>query len=350
MISVIVPVYNQEQYLQKSIESLLDQSYKDFEVVAVNDGSTDTSRSLLEDFAQEDRRIKIINKDNGGLIDAIAVGIDNSFGNLIAFMDPDDYVGPNYLQNLADYIDEDIDIVAAGMYSTEMSENETLNRVIVLAKDKDYSCAEIVDEFFWSKEKARIIYPVFQSRCGKLYRRSVLTKIVDEYRNHKEAVIGEDTLFNYLVLNYAKTIRAKRKPVEYYYCLRREASMTRSANFEKSYEKSRNTFNAFVDLVRNHTKNYDQPYALYYQQIQGIMYQASYHENDYRKLQKIIRHDETYALAYENIIRCAKGPAKANMIRKRINELYLPVEMALAFRKLRSALGKLKAKIGGFIN
>lgn len=350
MISVVVPIYNQEQYLKKSIESLLRQSYTDFEIVAVNDGSTDKSIDILEDFAQKYSQIRVVNKVNGGLIDAIAEGINNSVGEFVAFMDPDDYIGENYLQELLDIMSDDIDIVTAGMYSSEISENETINRKIVLTSDKDYICKEIVDDFFWSKEKARMIYPIFQSRCGKLYRKSVLTKIVDEYRKHKEAVIGEDTLFNYLALNYAKTIRARRKPVEYYYCLRKDSSMTRSVNFKKNYEKCRDTFNAFLNMVKSHTNNYNQPYELYYQQIQGIMYQASYYENDYRRLQKIIRHDGNYVSAYKCIIHNAKGLAKTNMVRKIINELYLPVEMALAVRKFRSVLGKLRVKIGGIIH
>ena len=126
--------------------------------------------------------------------------------------------------------------------------------------------------------------------------------------------------------------------------------MTRSVDYKKSYEKSKNTFNAFLDIVKGHTNNYDQPYALYYQQIQGIMYQASFLENDYRMLQKCIRHDENYSSAYKSIIGNAKGLAKVNMARKRINELYIPAEIALAFRKFRNELGKLRVKIGGMIH
>lgn len=349
-ISIVVPIYNQEKYLDKSISSILNQTYSNIEIVAVNDGSTDRSTHILREFAEKYNRLKIVNKENGGLIDAVAEGIRHSDGNFIAFMDPDDYVGENYLQALYELMSDDIDIVSAGMYSYEIGESDTIGREVYLDADTDYNCIDIKDSFFWNKAKACNVNLIFQSRCSKLYRKKILDGIVDEYQSHKEAVIGEDTLFNFLALCKSNTIRTRRNPVEYYYCLRQGASMTRDTDFEKSYLKCRNTLVAFRDIVNRYSNNSEQIFSLYYLQIQGIMYQASYYCAEYRKMQKIIRGDKDYALAYKTIIGNSQSMAKIGMIRKMINELYLPVALALGARKLRNILGKIRKKIGDFIH
>ena len=100
LISVVIPVYNVEQYLPKCIESIMNQTYKNLEIILVNDGSTDGSQKICEEYKSIDNRIKIINKENGGLSDARNVGIDNSSGNYITFIDSDDYIDDDYVYTL----------------------------------------------------------------------------------------------------------------------------------------------------------------------------------------------------------------------------------------------------------
>lgn len=116
MVSVVVPVYNQEAYLDKSIPSILEQKYKDIEVVLVNDGSTDNSAAILNKYGEKDARVKIISKENGGLVSASIAGVRNSSGDYICFLDPDDYYGPNYISNFVSEINDDVDLIAAGFY------------------------------------------------------------------------------------------------------------------------------------------------------------------------------------------------------------------------------------------
>ena len=100
MISVIVPIYNVEKYLEKCIESILAQTYTDYELILVNDGSTDGCYEICQKFSKRDVRIKLINKPNGGLSSARNVGIDNSKGDYITFVDSDDYISKYMLQEL----------------------------------------------------------------------------------------------------------------------------------------------------------------------------------------------------------------------------------------------------------
>ena len=91
-ISVIVPVYNVEQYLERCVDSIINQTYKNLEIILVNDGSTDNSGQLCDKLAKKDNRIRVIHKENGGLSDARNVGIDEAKSDLIGFIDSDDYI------------------------------------------------------------------------------------------------------------------------------------------------------------------------------------------------------------------------------------------------------------------
>ncbi len=111
LISVIVPVYNVEQYLEKCVKSILKQDYINFELFLVDDGATDSSGEMCNQFAGEDTRIKVIHKQNGGLSDARNVAIDQMKGEYVVFIDSDDYVENNYLSILYGLIKEyDVEI------------------------------------------------------------------------------------------------------------------------------------------------------------------------------------------------------------------------------------------------
>lgn len=91
LISIIVPVYNVESFISECINSVLIQSYKNFELILVNDGSTDNSPAICEQYASKDKRIKVIHKANGGLSDARNWGLKSSSGEYVVFLDSDDY-------------------------------------------------------------------------------------------------------------------------------------------------------------------------------------------------------------------------------------------------------------------
>lgn len=103
-ISVIIPVYNVEDYLAQCIESVLMQSYNNLEVLLINDGSTDNSKVICENYAQKYRCIKLINKENGGLSDARNVRILNATGDYLIFIDSDDYWAEDFLYDLVEIL------------------------------------------------------------------------------------------------------------------------------------------------------------------------------------------------------------------------------------------------------
>lgn len=115
LITVIVPVYKVEPYLRKCIESILSQTYANLEIILVDDGSPDSCGLICDEYADKDRRITVIHKENGGLSDARNAGLAAMHGKFVAFVDSDDYVSPEYIGSLyAALIQNDADIAACG--------------------------------------------------------------------------------------------------------------------------------------------------------------------------------------------------------------------------------------------
>lgn len=135
LISIIIPVYNVNQYLVKCLESIVNQTYTNLQIVLVDDGSTDSSGRICDDYAKQDSRIKVIHKINGGLSDARNTGINIANGDYITFVDSDDYVCNEYIETLFNLLkDYDADVaigsfqyVNSNQYSNNQEENNESN-------------------------------------------------------------------------------------------------------------------------------------------------------------------------------------------------------------------------------
>ena len=104
LISVIVPVYNKEIYLEECVDSVRAQTYENIEILLVNDGSTDGSKALCESYERKDKRIRVLSKENGGLMSAWIHGLKEAKGEYICFVDSDDWIDPDMLEKLAEGI------------------------------------------------------------------------------------------------------------------------------------------------------------------------------------------------------------------------------------------------------
>ncbi len=199
-VSIIVPCYNVENYLEDCISSLLNQTFKDIEIICVNDGSKDSTPMLLENFSQQDKRIKIINKENGGLSSARNSGIQNASGNFITFIDSDDWVDNNYIEKLySAIIKNDCAIAVSGMIRKRPnSEKYRLH----FSEEKVYeNLQDIVDI-------CRI--PACCYACGKLFKKSLI-----ENSPFKLGMYFEDVLWIPNILKAAKKLVTV--PDTYYY-------------------------------------------------------------------------------------------------------------------------------------
>lgn len=119
MISIIVPVYNAEQYLHRCIDSILAQSYTHFELLLIDDGSKDASGAICDEYAARDCRVRVFHKENGGVSSARNLGLDNAQGEYITFCDADDYVGPDWLAAYSEAIANNVDLAIQGYYAID---------------------------------------------------------------------------------------------------------------------------------------------------------------------------------------------------------------------------------------
>ena len=114
LLTIIIPVYNTAPYLPDCLTSILGQTFSDFELLLINDGSTDGSGTICDEYAKKDNRIRVFHKGNGGVSSARNLGLDNARGEWIYFVDSDDELLPGGLQTLVDGICDDVDIVGGG--------------------------------------------------------------------------------------------------------------------------------------------------------------------------------------------------------------------------------------------
>lgn len=202
MVSIVVPIYNKEKELKKCINSLINQTYKDLEIILVNDGSKDSSRIICEKFFKQDSRIKLINKENQGVELARMTGIENSTGEYITFVDSDDWIPNNAIENLLNAIKKENADVSFGKYYRVLDKYSLLKR---MSNEPVYNNITITQNKF--------INEYYDSFCGsgkmpinmwaKLYKKSLI-----DISNVQPVGIshGEDLCFNLQVLKNAKKI------------------------------------------------------------------------------------------------------------------------------------------------
>lgn len=138
-ISIIVPVYKVEQFLPKCIDSILSQTYQNWELLLIDDGSPDNSGIICDEYAQKDKRIRVFHKENGGVSSARNIGIDNAIGEWITFIDSDDYIQPGFLEGLYAPIaqGEEVDFVHGGCVNVKNEEIVSVNQSYELYVGED---------------------------------------------------------------------------------------------------------------------------------------------------------------------------------------------------------------------
>lgn len=195
-ISVIVPIYNAQKHINNCIESILRQNYNKFELILVDDGSTDLTKSILENYSKKYSQIKLITKDNGGVSSARNIGIKHATGEWITFVDADDMLSSNYLSNLIKPIAEfpSIELIISG-YKNVNSKNHEITQEVIY--NRKYSTNAI--ECFFYNLNIFHFYPFFP--YSKLYKTSII-KNHNIYFDEKMS-LGEDRTF---ILQYLSNI------------------------------------------------------------------------------------------------------------------------------------------------
>ena len=215
MVSVIVPIYNVEPYVYKCIMSIIEQTYGEWELVLIDDGSQDHSGEICDQYAKKDSRIKVIHQQNQGVSIARNVGIDFSRGSYITFLDADDYLSESYLEHMVNCIEaSSADVVIGNMYKVGVS------GTIVGFQDRIDKEAVISSDI--AMEQCLYERYLSPSVCGKMFRREV-------WASEKfpcNCVLAEDVWTLYNVLRVVENVALCKKAV--YYAYQREGSAQRS--------------------------------------------------------------------------------------------------------------------------
>lgn len=231
-LSVIVPVYNVECYLRKSIESILNQTFQDFELILVNDGSLDGSGRIIDEYADKDDRILALHQNNGGVGNARNNGLKFAKGKYVSFIDPDDWIDENMFRECVSYAEcNNLDIVACNIDSFHLDGTIVEHPVFFCGV---MSAEEFIMHMF---DKPRSI---LGTNCNKLFKRSL---IFDYY--NESLRICEDNMF---LIQYCKNIKKGGFiNKSFYHIFERENSATRA--FPERLVEGLSTREKIVDIA-----------------------------------------------------------------------------------------------------
>ncbi len=233
MISVIVPVYKVEEFLDRCVKSIVEQTYTDLEIILVNDGSPDKCPDMCEAWAKKDKRIKVVHKKNGGLSDARNAGLEVSTGEYIAFVDSDDYVDTNiYMRLHEEMMKQDVDIICC-KYVDVNEKGERIDRTVKFFDEPNYNQVYKGRDFLVALLESKSM-PV---AWNKLYKRKVI-----EEKYFKKDIYSEDYFF-LLTIAY-KELSVYFIEDELLFYTAREKSITDGFNEAFNLDQVMNVFNA----------------------------------------------------------------------------------------------------------
>lgn len=220
LISIIVPIYNVEKYLDKCLQSITNQTYKNLQIILINDGSTDTSLRICENFALNDERICIVNQESKGVSEARNTGIREAKGAYITFIDSDDVVESTYIQYLYDIIKENNDISVCKMKEIYGDGDDDINNDGEESVIKQLNSKEAIEIMLYQREFDNSLW-------GKMYKKELFSDVV-----FPKGKLYEDMAVIYdIFLKTDKIIFGSK--INYYYRVRQNSIMTTEFSSEK---------------------------------------------------------------------------------------------------------------------
>lgn len=239
LVSIIIPVYNSEKYLGMMVDSVLQQTYTDFELILVDDGSTDNSVTMVDNYARQDSRVKVIHKSNGGVSSARNVGLEVAMGEYVVFWDNDDYVYPDYL---------DVMIREIGDYDlliTRPVQCHVKDSFAPLVRERTNRC--IAEAHF---DNLSSVFPVIDTSeiawvWAQMYKRGLLKDNNIRFEN----INSEDTMFSYSYIKHIRSI----KMIDYAgYCyIHRAGSLSNSHRYVAEMDWIEKRYDLYKDIWKN---------------------------------------------------------------------------------------------------
>lgn len=237
LVSVIIPVYNTEKYLNQCINSVLAQTLSDIEVLLIDDGSTDGSGKICDDYARKDKRIHVIHTSNHGVSHARNKGLEQAKGEYISFIDSDDWIDPDMI---------------ATLYRLIQTHHADLSTCGYIIEDENGSVIyNIKEKVIYTLNKWDAIYSLFHDKyykykgnlCDKLYNKSIIER--QQLKFNEKIYYNEDRLFIFQYLNECQSMAYTTSPY-YHYIMRPTSAMNRVRN---TYQEKSSTFMDAFDIM-----------------------------------------------------------------------------------------------------
>ena len=221
MISVIIPIYNVDKYLYKCIDSVLKQTYSDFELLLIDDGSKDLSGNICKEYEQKDKRVHYIWKENGGVSSARNEGIKRAKGDYIVFIDSDDFIADDFLEHLINT--NKVDFSMCGYEIYDALNKVTLNR---------YECQKVSGSLNDLAKNIRLYLetPFLLGPCFKLFKTDIIKNNYVHFP--QDLSYGEDAIFVFDYLKYCESISITPY-IGYYYCRQGNESLSKKFLVDK---------------------------------------------------------------------------------------------------------------------
>ena len=244
IVSIIIPVYNAQQYIAKCIDSVISQSYINWELILVDDGCTDKSGEICDKYAQKDKRIKVFHKKNGGVSSARNTGISEAVGEWLYFIDSDDFIDSDTLSKSIKKINVEIpDLIVHGLVNDYIYNGKSCSLSYKTIEDNDYKAIiEFTDK-----------YGLLKGPVCKLFRHSIVKE--NKLFFDESICYGEDTKFTFEYLQKCESIAFVPEHF-YHYCFRKEGSLTKRSYPYLSWD---NTARMLLELRLPIMKQFSMP-------------------------------------------------------------------------------------------
>lgn len=267
LISVIVPIYKVEDYINRCINSILSQEYKNLEIILVDDGSPDKCGIICDSYAQLDSRIKVIHKENGGLSDARNAALDIMRGEYVTFIDSDDWVSKYYISNLYKALSSTHATISISGFENVFLDKEIQLDCTSKINVKEYSKRECLEKMFYQNE-------IEINACGKLYYKDLFKEI-----RYPVGKLYEDIAVTYKLIDKSEKI-AIINNIDYYYFQR-----TGSIQYEKFNRRKLDAIMHMQEMINFVKTNYPELKVAvncrYFSTISNILFQIK--DKNYNK-------------------------------------------------------------------
>lgn len=304
-VSIVIPVYNVAAYIEKCMESVMNQTMKDLEIIIVNDGTKDNSMELCQRFIQNDNRIVVINKENGGLMSAWMAGVRAATSEYVGFVDSDDWVDLDYFEKLYEQICQHEADVVVGQFLYEYSEPYAMKRQNSAVYSGKGEIFRLMDHYFmgFSYDEPLISY----CRWDKLYKRDLILRNMHLFNT--KVSMGEDVNTNAAVLPDCEKIVVLTDMPKYHYRINQQSIM--NTYKENTIFGIVELYEALVKIAQEKKYNPRAAYAfignMVFEEVHTIIRQKGMSFNARKKqIRKVLDHTPAQVLSAYSELRGSK--------------------------------------------